>query len=128
MIILTVSEVAALHEKIAASTGGLSGVRDAASLESAVLNCYQTFSDEALYPTVTEKAARLAFAICKNHPFVDGNKRAAVAAMLVILRVNNVLLSHTQSELVALGLGIASGSIDYESIVSWIHSRTKGKV
>jgi death-on-curing protein len=53
-------------------------------LESAVLNCYQKFDGEELYPGVTGKAARLAFGICANHPFVDGNKRAAVTSMLTL--------------------------------------------
>jgi death-on-curing protein len=46
MMILTVPEVTELHEKLIAATGGLSGIRDAGLLESAVLGCYQTFGDE----------------------------------------------------------------------------------
>jgi death-on-curing protein len=128
MIILTVAEVAALHEKLIAATGGLSGIRDTELLESAVMNCYQSFGDDDLYPTVIEKAARMAFGICKNHPFADGNKRTAVAAMLVILRVNDVSLSYTQPELAALGLGIADGGIDYEGVAAWIHAHMKENV
>jgi death-on-curing protein len=120
---LTVSEVAELHEKIIAATGGLRGMRDEGLLESAVLNCYQSFGDEELYPAIIQKAARMAFAICKNHPFSDGNKRTAVAAMLVVLRLNNVELLYTQNELIALGLGIANSSVDYENIVEWIEAR-----
>jgi death-on-curing protein len=60
MIILTVSEAIALHEKLVAVTGGLSGVRDLGLLESAVFGCHQSFGDEDLYPTVIEKAARMA--------------------------------------------------------------------
>jgi len=78
-----------------------------------------------LYPTIVEKAARMAYSICKNHPFVDGNKRAAVTSMLVMLRMNDVVSSHTQQELVALGLGIADGSIDYANIVAWIQTHIK---
>jgi death-on-curing protein len=126
MIILTVSEVAALHEKLIEATGGSFGVRDAGLLESAVLNCYQTFGDDELYPGIEEKAARTAFGICKNHPFIDGNKRAAVTTMLVLLRVNNIELSYTQRELIALGLGIAGGEIAYENILDWIHTHMKG--
>jgi death-on-curing protein len=125
MIILTVPEVIALHEKLVAATGGLHGVRDMGLLESAVFGCYQSFGDEDLYPTVIEKAARMAFAICKNHPFADGNKRAAVTSMLVILRVNDIELSYTQTELVNLGLGIATGEVDCENIARWIHAHTK---
>ena len=122
MIILTTDEVVAIHEKLVASTGGSPGIRDIGLLESAVLGCAQTFGGEDIYPTVVEKAARMAFSLCKNHPFVDGNKRVAVTALLVILRMNNVSLQFTQQELITLGLGIADGSIDYEDIVVWVNS------
>ena len=125
MIILTVNEVAELHEKLIIATGGSPGIRDAGLLESAVLGCYQSFSSEELYPTIVEKAARMAYAICKNHPFVDGNKRTAVASMLVILRMNDIYLLFTQQELVMLGLGIADGGVDCESIVEWIYAHIK---
>jgi death-on-curing protein len=62
----------------------------------------------------------MALGICKNHPFVDGNKRTAVTAMLVILRVNGIDLSYTQPALIALGLDAAKGEIPYETIVEWI--------
>ena len=120
MIILTVSEVTELHEKLIAATGGSHGVRDMGLLESAVLGCYQTFGDTELYPTIMEKAARMAYAICKNHPFIDGNKRAAVTSMLVMLRLNGIVPSYTQQELIALGLSIADGSIEYEEILAWL--------
>jgi len=122
MMTLTVSEVIELHEKLIHVTGGSLGIRDIALLESAVMGCYQTFSDEDLYPSIQEKAAWLAYAVCKNHPFIDGNKRVAVTAMLVMLRLSGMDLKYTQPELVELGLGVADGSIDYEAIVAWIHS------
>ena len=121
MILLTVSEIIILHEKLMDATGGSYGLRDPGLLESAVLGCYQIFDDVELYPTLIEKAARMAFAVCKNHPFIDGNKRVAVTAMLVLLRMNSVSLLYTQAELVSLGLGIADGSADYNNIVTWIN-------
>ncbi|MDR2132796.1 MAG: type II toxin-antitoxin system death-on-curing family toxin [Clostridiales Family XIII bacterium] len=121
MIILTVDEIIMLHTKLTAATGG-GGLRDRGLLESAVMNCYQTFGGEELYPGVIEKAARLAFGICANHPFVDGNKRAAVTALLTILRINDIAISYTQKELVALGLGIADKSLDYEAVTEWVRS------
>jgi death-on-curing protein len=120
-MILSIFEIIELHAKITAATGGSSGIRDVGLLESAVLGCYQTFDGDDLYTTVVEKAARMAFVICKNHPFIDGNKRAAVVSMLVILRMNDIALSYTQQELVSLGFGIAKGSVCYEDIVVWIH-------
>ena len=125
MIILTSGEVIKLHEKLITATGGSPGIRDIGLLESAVLGCYQTFGGQDLYPTVVEKAARMAYAVCKNHPFIDGNKRTAIASMLVILCMNDIFLLYDQKELVTLGLGIADGSIDYEDIVAWIKTHIK---
>jgi len=122
MIILTVPEIMQIHEKLTAATGGSPGIRDMGLLESAVLGCYQSFDDVELYPTIIEKAARMAFALCKNHPFIDGNKRIAVTAMLIVLHLNSIKLTYTQQELISLGLGIADGSLDYEYILAWIES------
>ena len=122
MIILTVDEIVILHEKLIAATGGAHGIRDRELLESAVLGCYQSFGGEDLYPSVVEKAARMAFAICKNHPFIDGNKRSAVTAMLVMLRLNDIPMSFSQQELVKFGLGIANSDIDYDEIIRWINT------
>lgn len=121
MIVLTTEEVVIMHEKLVAATGGSPGLRDIGLLESAVLGCTQTFGGEDIYPTIVEKAARMAYSLCKNHPFVDGNKRVAVTALLVILRMNNIDVQFTQQELIALGLGVADGSIKYEEIIDWIN-------
>jgi len=122
MIILTVEEIMSIHKKLITRTGGVDGLRDRRLLESAVLNCYQTFGGEDLYPGVIGKATRLAFGICANHPFIDGNKRTAVTSMLVVLRLNNIAVSFSQAELIALGLGIADGSFNYEAVADWIRS------
>ena len=125
MIILTVSEIIEIHEKLTAATGGLPGLRDMGLLESAVLGCYQSFDDTELYPSITEKAARMVYALCKNHPFIDGNKRIAVTAMLMMLRLNGVTLAYSQQELISLGLDIADGSFNYEDILGWINTHLK---
>ena len=125
MIILTTEEIIEIHKKLIQATGGSHGIRDMGLLESAVLGCTQTFGGEELYPTIIGKASRLAFSICKNHPFIDGNKRVAVTVLLVILRMNDVILSFTQQELINLGLGIADGSIGNDDITEWIKIKEK---
>lgn len=120
MIMLTVNEVIILHEKLISKTGGLNGIRDVSMLESAVLSCFQTFDEEELYPEIVDKAARMAFGICKNHPFIDGNKRTAILSMITILYTNGIKILYSQQELIQLGLGIADGSINYENIVAWV--------
>jgi len=125
MILLTAHEIIELHKKIIAATGGSHGLRDAGLLDSAVFGCYQAYAGKELYPSIIEKAARLAYALSKNHPFVDGNKRVGVMVMLITLDLNGIVLSYTQQELVTLGLEIASSNISYEKIVTWINVRKK---
>lgn len=120
MILLTVEEVIMLHQKLLAATGGLPGLRDRGLLESAVLSVDAGFEDVEQYPTVEEKAARLAFSLISNHPFADGNKRVGVLAMLMTLKLNGVKLRYTQRELIDLGLAAASGKAGYTEILGWI--------
>ena len=70
MLILSFEDVVELHKKIITATGGSHGVRDFGLLESAVIGCYQSFDGVDLYPTVINKAARIAYTICKNHPSI----------------------------------------------------------
>ncbi len=85
---LTIEEVLRLHDRVISRTGGSAGVRDRGALESAVAQPQMTFSGDDLYPTLPEKAATLCFSLAMNHPFVDGNKRTAHAAMEVFLILN----------------------------------------
>lgn len=120
MILLTVDEIIMLHEKLLAATGGLPGLRDRGLLESAVFSVNASFEEVEQYPTVEEKAARLAYALISNHAFADGNKRVGVLAMLMTLRLNGAALRCTQQELIDLGLAAASGKIGYDEILRWI--------
>ncbi len=120
MILLTVDEIIMLHDKLLKATGGLPGLRDRGLLESAVFGINAGFEDVEQYPSVEEKAARLAYALISNHAFVDGNKRVGVLAMLMTLRLNGIVLQYTQRELIDLGLGVANGKVDYHQILSWI--------
>lgn len=126
MILLTVEEVLMLHSKLLAATGGLPGLRDRGLLESAVLSVDAGFEDAEQYPTVEEKAARLAYALISNHPFADGNKRVGVLAMLMTLKLNGVALRYTQRELIDLGLAAASGGAGYGEILGWISLHVSG--
>ena len=121
MILLTVDEIINLQETLIDKTGGESGLRDRGLLESAVYSAVQIFGDVEVYQAVPEKAARLAYAITKNHAFVDGNKRVGIFVMLMALKLNSVNIDYTQQELINLGLGIADSSLLYEDILSWIN-------
>ena len=122
MITLTVSEILRLHQKLLDATGGLRGTCDLGLLESAVYSANQVFGEEEAYPTVEQRAARLAYAITQNHPFVDGNKRIGMLVMLMTLRLNHVQIQYTQAELIQLGLSVADNSYRYEDILAWINN------
>ena len=120
MILLTVEEVIALHDKLIERTGGSQGIRDQSLLESAVYSAMSAFGDSEAYPTVEEKAARLMFSLTNNHAFVDGNKRIGVFTMLMTLQLNNIKINYTQAELISLGLSVADGKTEYVEILDWI--------
>ena len=110
MIKLTIEDMMLLHQKIIDKTGGIRGVRDIGLLEMAINSPFSSFGGEDLYKTVEEKAKQLCNSLIRNHPFLDGNKRIGVLAMLVFLDLNGKKLNITNKEIVSLGLGIAKGN------------------
>ncbi len=122
MIQLDSEHVRLLHAYALAETGGADGIRDEALIEAAVAAPYAGFGGTEFYPTIEAKAARLAFGLVRNHPFVDGNKRVGVLAMLTLLGLNEVFLGFTDAELELLGTGIADGRVDTDDIQAWIEA------
>ena len=100
MIRLTEKQIICMHSSLIAATGGLDGVRDNGLLESALETPFQTFDGEDIYPSLLQKAARLGFSLVANHPFIDGNKRIGIHAMLVFLAINGIEINCTQEELI----------------------------
>ncbi len=122
MIKLGEKEILYMHSQLILASGGEDGVRDMNLLLSAIEAPFQSFDNMYLYPTLTEKASRLAYGIIKNHPFLDGNKRIGVLVMLVFLELNNVFLKYTDKELVMLGISVASGDMNNLEILEWINT------
>lgn len=120
---ITKDEVLAIHDASLERFGGLPGLRDEGLLESALAQPFQTFGGEELYPSLAEKAARYAYGIAKNHPFLDGNKRTATACMGVFLRLNGFRFKPKANELLTTMLGVASGTVSYEKLVEWVSER-----
>ena len=112
----TVEAVKAIHVEVLAAHGGGAGLRDEALLESAVAAPQATMMGEPLFTDPIEIAAAYLFYLCRNHPFVDGNKRTALATCLVFLSENDLLpddkLDITAWE--ALTLDVAASRIDRE--------------
>lgn len=88
---LTVAAVEAIQSVALSVHGGASGLRDRGMLESAVAAPQATAFGEPVFKNIVEIAAAYLFYICRNHPFIDGNKRAALGACLVFLRENHVI-------------------------------------
>ncbi len=87
----TVAAVKAIQAEVLAAHGGSAGLRDEALLESAVAAPQATMMGEPLFADPVEMAAAYRFYLCRNHPFVDGNKRTALATCLVFLSENRLL-------------------------------------
>ena len=88
---LTVAAVKAIHDEVLAAHGGAVGIRDETLLESAVAAPQASMMGQPLISDPLEIAAAYLFYICRNHPFLDGNKRTALAACLVFLEENGLL-------------------------------------
>ena len=86
----------------------------------------QSFGGSELYPDVRDKAAALAFFLASNHPFVDGNKRVAHAALAVMLRLNGYRLVATVDEQEEVMLRLASGELTREALTEWVRARASG--
>ena len=120
MIRFSKEKVLLLHQLIAEETGGGIGVRDEALLDSALESAFSGFDDKEFYPTKEERGARLGYTLISNHAFVDGNKRIGMYIMLTFLEVNGIRVDSTNEEVARVGLAVADGSMDYESLLSWI--------
>ena len=118
---LTKRQILLLHSQLLASTGGAQGIRDEGLLESALDSPLAGFSEEEFYPSTESKAARLAFGLVNNHPFVDGNKRIGILALLITLEGNGIVIDVSDDDLIDLGTRLASGDVDTDGVAEWIN-------
>ena len=110
-----------LHDESLAEHGGPPGVRDEGLLDSALarpLNLAQYGS-----PDAADLAAAYCVGVAKNHPFVDGNKRAAFLALGLFLFVNGLRLNAGQAEATLAVLAVAGGEWDEATLAVWLRER-----
>ena len=117
---LSQDQVILLHASLIQRFGGAQGVWDLNLLDSALAAPYQTFDGDLLFPTIEEQAARLAYGLIQNHPFLDGNKRIGIMLMLITAELNDCILHADNEDLIDLGLGIARGAISFEQTLEWL--------
>jgi death-on-curing protein len=118
---LTLGEVLELHRMVVGSQRALVTIRDLSALESALAQPQATFEGQALYPSLSEQAGALCFSLVTNHPFLDGNKRTAHAAMETFLVLNGAEIVASIDEQERLMLELASGQCSREALVEWLH-------
>ena len=106
---LTLGEVLLILQDQIRRYGGDYGVRDLTLLSSALAMPKATFERQLLHGDVFDQASAYAFHICWNYPFIDGNKRTALAAALVFLELNGVSVSDPEEELYELMMRVAQG-------------------
>src|SRR5258708_8614117 len=116
---LTTDRVLAIHQRVLDEYGGSAGLRDAGLLDSAVAVPASTCGGEYLHDSLPAMAAAYLFHICKNHPFVDGNKRAALAAAIQFLYLNGHFLKAALDDVERLALGVAEGSVSKNAATSF---------
>lgn len=109
---LTVEIVREIHAEAIQQFGGSDGVREIALLESALGAPQATSAGNSPYQDLTEVAAAYLFYLCRNHPFIDDNKRTALGACIVFLRLNGMEPNADGQEWEDLTIAVASSLID----------------
>lgn len=116
---LTPEQVLFLHSRLTAETGGAHGIRDLGMLLSALGRPQATFEEKELYPDLFQKTAALFDSLIRNHPFLDGNKRTAIASAALFLRINGYQLVVGNHEMVRFTLACAQSQHSLDEIIDW---------
>lgn len=120
---LDVPLVLDFHAEQLALFGGPEGVRDLGLLESALMRPVNKFGYGET--DLAALGAAYAFGIAKNHPFIDGNKRTALASMIVFLGLNKLDVEASPEELTAVVLSLAAGEISEEVVAHWLRDHIR---
>ncbi|WP_452009706.1 type II toxin-antitoxin system death-on-curing family toxin [Azospirillum largimobile] len=109
-----------LHGELLAEHGGAPGIRDLGALEASLARPYQliAYGDELL--TIFDLAAAACASVCRNHPFVDGNKRAAFVTLGLILGLNGFELDASEREAADVILALAAGQMEEAAFRNWV--------
>jgi len=115
-----------LHGESLATHGGREGMRDEGLLDSALMRPQNilAYSDADNPPDTAALAASYGVGLAKNHPFVDGNKRAAFLAVGLFLYLNGFRLQATQTDATLTMLAVAAGDITEEAFAAWLREHT----
>ena len=114
-----------IYHRLMEELSGNPGLRDEGLLRSALARPLASFGGEDLYPTLFEKAAALAESLVRNHPFLDGNKRMALACLRVMLKMNGFQVIASQEAKARLVERIALKEVSVQDVADWLKKHTR---
>lgn len=123
---LSVADILQIHAAVIDAFGGASGVRDLKLLESAAAAPRATAFGQSPFADLVEVAAAYLFYLCRNRPFNDGNKRTAMAAAIVFLRLNDIEPAADGSKWEHLVMELASSLLDREATTARLRKLVVG--
>jgi death-on-curing protein len=128
-VFLALEEVLALHADQIRRYGGRGGIRDLELLKSALGMPEASYGGAYLHPSLAEMAGAYLFHVVRNHPFVDGNKRAGLIAALAFLGLNGLKLDAEADALFDLVHGVAAGTVAKAEVAVFLqdHARPRGR-
>lgn len=118
---ITLIELVLIHERVVNKTGGVHGITNPGGLESALARPFTAFGGKELFPDLISKVAALIHSLIAFHPFADGNKRTALVAADVCLRLNGCRLIPSE-EIEAFFWSVARGEQEIVKISEWLRS------
>jgi death on curing protein len=110
------------HEQLIGLYGGTLGIRDEGLLDSALEQPRAMFDGSYLHDSLAKLAAAYGFHICKNHPFIDGNKRVALVAMDAFLQKNGYEISSSEKDVYEVMMKLASGNLTKAELTGWLEA------
>jgi death-on-curing protein len=122
---LSVDIVREIHAEALRQFGGLDGVRDENLLASAVLTPQSSFGGKSPYTDIVDVAAAYPFYICRSHPFLDGNKRTAMMASIIFLRLNRIEPRPDSERWEKLMLDVAASRLDRDQTTARLRKLLK---
>lgn len=123
---LSLDIVLAIQEDQIRLYGGSYGVRDEAGLDSALHMPQAQFDGTFLHSTIFEMAAAYGFHLCQNHPFIDGNKRAAGMATFTFLQYNGLEVVATEAAYYETMMAVASSQMNKFQLAAWLTTVVRG--
>ena len=124
---LTLSEIMLILENQIRLYGGIYGVRDLNLLSSAIYMPESSFDGQYLHESIPSMAAAYTYHICQNHPFLDGNKRVALASSLVFLDINEYEFNCKDEKLYNEIMNLAKGETKKEELIKFYEKHSKKK-